>query len=100
MKEGYVKATNITLQTSPQDRLLRFEQEAEVIARRAPTAKKGPLAAKELLEVKEIARKRLEDETNRIESSGFVSTNPPCPPQPRLNLNTLEKRSKSQKIRL
>lgn len=73
MKENYVKATNNTLQASPQDRLLRFEQEATIAARRAPGAKKGPLAAKELLEVKEIARKKLEDETREIENSGFVS---------------------------
>lgn len=73
MKEGYIKATDITLQTSPQDRLLAYEAEATITARKAPNAKKGPLAAKDILEVKEIARKRLESETQDIESSGFVS---------------------------
>lgn len=65
--------TDTTLQTSPVDRLLQFEQEATLSARRAPGAKKGPLAAKEILEVKAIAQKRLEDETREIEGAGLVS---------------------------
>lgn len=74
IKEGYIRATNVTLQTSPQDRLLRFEEEATTAVRRAPGTKKGPLSAKDIIQVKETARRKLELETDEIENSGFVST--------------------------
>jgi len=77
MKEGYIKATGLQLQISPQDRLLRFEQEATMVVRRVPTTKKGPLSSKDLLHIKEKAEKELEEETEAIESRGFVSIIPP-----------------------
>lgn len=73
MREGYIKATGVQIQVSPQDRLLQFEQEATAAVRRDPNTKKGPLSSKELLLIKEKAEKRLEEETEAIESSGFVS---------------------------
>lgn len=73
MREGYIKVTSVQLQISPQDRLLQIEQEETAVVRRDPKTKKGPLSSKELLQIKEKAEKKLEQETEAIESSGFVS---------------------------
>ncbi|KAF8306433.1 hypothetical protein DL93DRAFT_2172096 [Clavulina sp. PMI_390] len=73
----YLKATDIALQASPQDRFLRFEKEAHTSVRNAPGAKKGIASAKELLEIKEIATKKLNEETARIESSALIKGEEP-----------------------
>jgi hypothetical protein len=73
MREGYIKATGVQLQISPQDRLLQIEQEETAVVRRNPQTKKGPLSSKELLQIKEKAEKKLTEETEAVESSGFVS---------------------------
>ena len=73
VKEGYIKPTNPILQQPPEDRLLQYEYDATVSLRAQPGTKKGPLAAKELLEVKQIARQRMEAEIITIENSGIVS---------------------------
>lgn len=52
---------------------MAFEADEEGIMRRIPGARKGPLAAKEIIEVKENARRRLEKETEELEARGLVS---------------------------
>jgi hypothetical protein len=54
--------------------LIRYQEEAERAKRASAGAKKGPLAAKDLLEVRELARRRLKEEVDSIEGGGFVST--------------------------
>lgn len=72
-KEGYIKPTSPILQRSPTDRLLQYEEDATISLRAQPGTKKGPLAAKDLLEVKAAAKRRLEAEVLAIENSGLVS---------------------------
>ena len=69
----YIKPTSASLQISPRDRLLRYQEDAERAKRASAGAKKGPLAAKDILEVRELARRRLKEEVESIESGGFVS---------------------------
>ena len=73
LRDGYIKATSIALQISPQDRLMQYEAEEEASLRRVPGARKGPLAAKEIVELKHLARQKLEEETRLVENSGLVS---------------------------
>lgn len=73
LNSQYIKPTAPVLQTSPRDRYLRYQKEAERKKNSAPNAKKGPMSAKDRMEINEAASKRLRDEVNSIESSGLVS---------------------------
>lgn len=73
VESQYIKPTAATLQISPRDRLIRYEQEAEAKKRAEAGAKKGPLAGKEIIELKVLAQSRYEEEIAEIEASGLVS---------------------------
>ena len=60
-----MKPTSASSHTSPHDRLIRYEEEEK-------KKRKGILSAKDLREVKETARIRLQKEIEAEEESGIV----------------------------
>lgn len=73
LKSVYLKPTAPELQISPNDRRLRYFEDARTKAMNEGTIKKGQLSGKDNILLNDLAQKRFDDEMKRIESGGFVS---------------------------
>ncbi|KAF8319501.1 RNA polymerase III subunit RPC82 helix-turn-helix domain-containing protein [Cantharellus anzutake] len=71
LNSQYLKPTAPVLQTSPGDRYLHYQKDAERRKASAPNAKKGTISAKDRMEINQEASKRLRDEVRSIERGGF-----------------------------